>query len=91
VVGLHHPLLNTSFVLRCSGLIAGSKLVHDEEEGLSMTLAVLLQRGEQHTVRRPPPGADVIRSPSPPVRSPSPSPVHDSAPQQVAAQGHALN
>jgi len=91
VVRIHHYALNTSLVPCRSGLIAGSKLVHDEEEGLSMTLAVLLQRGEQHVVRRPPPGAEYSRSPSPPVRSPSPSPVHDPAPQQVPAWGHTLH
>ena len=72
-------------VLCRSGLIAGSKLVHEEAEGLSMTLAVLLQRGEHHAVRMPPPGADRVRSPSPPVRSPSPSPVREPEAQQVLA------
>ena len=75
---------NVPLALCRSGRIAGSKLVHEEAEGLSMTLAVLLQRGEHHGVRRPQPSAATIRSPSPPVRSPSP-PVQEHKAQQVLA------
>ena len=49
------------------GQLAGSKLVHEEAEGLSMTLAVLLQRSEGH-MRRPPTYAEQLRTPSPPLQ-----------------------
>ena len=79
---------DTPLVLCRSGRIVGSKLVHEETESLSMTLAVLLQRGEHHAARAPPMrGADLIRSPSPPVRSPSP-PMPVPEQQQVLACGH---
>ena len=51
------------------GRLAGTTMVHEEAEGLSMTLAKLLQRSDRLREMRQ---AAPIRSPSPPPYEPSP-------------------
>ena len=61
------------------GRVVSSTMMHEEAEGLSMTLAKLLQRSDRQREMRQ--TAPMLRSPSLPPYEPSPAQGRDDSPQ----------